>query len=431
MSNYLRGRLEALGDAFWLRPAFLVLACILLGEASIWAERAGGGGFIIPDAWLYAGGEAGARSLLGTVAASTIGVAGTTFSITIAALSLASGQMGPRLLRNFVRDAGNQLALGIFLGTFAYALVVLRTVRSLEEGAFIPHLGVTGALLLALLCVATLVWFVHHIATGINVETVIAAVYEDLCAALSRHTLAHPDEPAQAPPAGGREVTLETGGYLRGFDEDGLAEWAAGVGATVVLRVRPGDHIFPGVPVAAVTWGGPTGGPKGADDAPEQVQAALSIGPHQAAAQDLEFAVRQLVEIAVRALSPGINDPFTAIAVLDHLGAALCDLRDRHLPGPAVRRGGRVVLFRRTTDYDGLVDAMLHIIRINAAGSAAVLIRLLDVLAAVLAAEGDPRRRATLLRHAHLAHTLGRENLRDAAALADLDARSAALPPHP
>ncbi len=192
MSNYLRGRLEALGDAFWLRPALLVLACVLLGEASVWAERAGGNGFIIPDAWLYAGGEAGARSLLGAVAASTIGVAGTTFSITIAALSLASGQMGPRLLRNFVRDAGNQVALGVFLGTFAYALVVLRTVRSLEEGAFVPHLGVTGALLLALLCVATLVWFVHHIATGINVETVIATVHDDLCAALSRLTLGHP-----------------------------------------------------------------------------------------------------------------------------------------------------------------------------------------------------------------------------------------------
>ena len=422
MSNYLRSRLEALGDAFWLRPALLVLAGIILGEMSVWAERADAGGDIIPDGWLYAGGEAGARSLLGAVASSTIGVAGTTFSITIAALSLASGQMGPRLLRNFVRDAGNQAALGIFLGTFAYALVVLRTVRSLEEGAFVPHLGVTGALVLALLCVATLVWFVHHVATGINVETVMAAVHDDLRVALARLTTDRAEAPAPPAPEGGRAVTLVDGGYLRGVDEDTLANWAAEAGAIVVLRLRPGDRVFPGVPVAELTGGG--------EDAVERVRDALATGPRQAAAQDLEFAVRQLVEIAVRALSPGINDPFTAIAVLDHLGTALCTLRGRSLLAPAVWRDGQAVLFRRTTDYDGLLDAMFHLIRMNASGSAAVLIHLLDVLAAVLAAEQDPRRRGALLRHADLAHALGRDGLRDAAALADLDARHAVLPRH-
>ncbi|MBX9749850.1 MAG: DUF2254 domain-containing protein [Roseococcus sp.] len=425
MSNYLRGRLEALGDAFWLRPALLVLACILLGEVSVWVERRGGGGLVIPEGWLYAGGEAGARSLLGAVAASTIGVAGTTFSITIAALSLASGQMGPRLLRNFVRDPGNQMALGVFLGTFAYALVVLRTVRSLDEGAFVPHLGVTGALILALLCVATLVWFVHHVATGINVETVIAAVHEDLCAAMSRLTQEDPDEDAPRPPEDGHPVTLEATGYLRSLDEEGLADWAADAGVTVILLARPGDYLFPGVPVARVA--GADGGP----DAAERLRAALTLGPRQAAAQDLEFAVRQLVEIAIRALSPGVNDPFTALAVLDRLGAALCACRDRHLPGPALRRDGRVVLFRRVTDYAGLTDAMFHLIRMSAAGSAAVLIRLLEVLTAVLEVERDPGRRAVLLRHAALAHAQGRDTLRDAAALADLDARRRTIPAAP
>ncbi|WP_431303317.1 DUF2254 domain-containing protein [Sediminicoccus sp. BL-A-41-H5] len=419
MSHHLRERLEALGDAFWLRPALLVLACVLLGETSVWVEREGGGGLVIPDAWLYAGGEAGARSLLGAVAASTIGVAGTTFSITIAALSLASAQMGPRLLRNFVRDAGNQMALGVFLGTFAYSLVVLRTVRSLEEGAFVPHLGVTGALILALLCVGTLVWFVHHVATGINVETVIAVVHDDLMAAMSRLTLAEPADAAAAPPAGGRPVTLEATGYLRSLDEEGLADWAAGAGVTLTLLARPGDYLFPGVPIARVM----SAGPQGDVEAAERLRAALTTGPRQAAAQDVEFAVRQLVEIAIRGLSPGVNDPFTAVAVLNHLGAALCTCRDRHFPGPALHRDGRIVLFRRVTDYDGLTDAMFHLIRLNAAGSAAVLIRLLEVLAAVLEVERDAGRRAALLRHAGLAHALGRDTLRDAAALDDLDAR--------
>ncbi|MGD6626337.1 DUF2254 family protein, partial [Xanthomonas citri pv. citri] len=122
------------------------------------------------------------------MASSTIGVAGTTFSITIAALTLASGQMGPRLLRNFTRDARNQVVLGIFLGTFAYALMVLRTVRTVQESPFVPHLAITGAIALALLSLATLVWFVHHIAISINVETVVDAVHRDLCAAVEART---------------------------------------------------------------------------------------------------------------------------------------------------------------------------------------------------------------------------------------------------
>jgi uncharacterized membrane protein len=423
----LRGWLEALGDAFWLRPALVVAAGALLGEAAVWAERAGVRASWLPEGWLYAGGEAGARALLGAVATSTVGVAGTTFSITVAALSLASGQMGPRLLRNFVRDAGNQLALGAFLGTFAYALVVLRTVRSVEEGAFVPHLGVSGALALALLCVATLVWFVHHTATGINVETVLELVHEDLSAAIARLTLDRPDPapPADPPRGGGGVPVFSRGsGYLRALDDGALADWAARRGATVALLVRPGDYIQPGSPVAEVS-------PAAQSEAAEQaVAGAFSLGTRQAAAQDLEFAVRQLVEVAVRALSPGINDPFTAMAVLDRLGAALCEVAPRHLPGGAVLRGGRAVLLRRRAiDYDGLCDAMFHMIRqYAAAGSPAVLIRLLETLARAAAVETRPERRAALRRHADLALAAGRAGTSDAAALADLEARRGAFP---
>ncbi len=429
MKARLRGSLEALGDAFWLRPTLVVAGCVLLGEAAVWAERAGTGAAWLPEGWLYAGGEAGARALLGAVATAIMGVAGTTFSITVAALSLASGQMGPRLLRNFVRDAGNQLVLGAFLGTFAYALVVLRTVRSVEEGAFVPHLGVTGAMVLALLCVGTLVWFVHHIATGINVETVIELVHEDLSAAISRLTLDRPD-PAPTADAlhdgdGGVPVVSRGGGHLRALDDGALADWAAERGAVLVLLVRPGDYVFPGSPVAELS---PAARAEGAEEA---VAGAFSLGARQAATQDLEFAVRQLVEVAVRALSPGINDPFTAMAVLDRLGAALCEVAPRHLPGGAVVRDGRVVLRRRrTTDYDGLCDAMFHMIRqYAAAGSPAVLIRLLETLSRAAAVEARPERRAALRRHADLALAAGRAGTRDSDAVLDLEARRRRFPP--
>ncbi|MBI0537114.1 DUF2254 domain-containing protein [Roseomonas sp. KE2513] len=417
MSTTLRERLEALGDAFWLRPAILVFLGLILGEGAVWIERLNWAQSILPESWLYGGGEAGARSLLGAIATSTIGVAGTTFSITVAALSLASGQMGPRLLRNFVRDAGNQIALGVFLGTFVYALVVLRTVRSVEEGTFVPHLGVTGALVLALLCVGTLTWFVHHIASGINVETVIDTVHAELREAVARLTLDKPDPGPIGPGPEGRGITAERGGYLRALDEERLADWATEHNATLNLLVRPGDYVFTGAAVATVSP------PALAEKAIGRVRGAMSLGDRQAAAQDLEFAVRQLAEVAVRALSPGINDPFTAMAVLDRFGDVLCGMTNRHLPGSAMLREGRAVLFRRAVDYDGLLDAMFHMIRQNGAGSAAVLLRLMEILGAVLAVEQAPGRRAGLRRHADLGLAAGRQSLGERAAVEDLEAR--------
>jgi uncharacterized membrane protein len=218
---------------------------------------------------------------------------------------------------------------------------------------------------------------------------------------------------------------VRQGGYLRALGEEELADWAAERGAAVVLLVRPGDYVFPGVPLAEVFPAAL------AEEATERVRDALSLGDRRAAAQDLEFAVRQLTEVAVRALSPGINDPFTAIAVLDRFGDVLCGMTDRHLPGRAVLRDGRAVLFRRTVDYDGLLDAMFHMVRQNGASSAAVLLRLMEVLGAVLAAERAPERRTALRRHADLVLAAGRQELTERAAVADLETRSAALPHGP
>lgn len=422
MRSWMRTWLEGLGDVFWLRPALLVAFGMALGEAMVWAERVGYSASLVSGGWIYSGGEAGARSLLSAVASSTIGVAGTVFSITVAALSLASGQMGPRLLRNFTRDPGNQVVLGTFLGTFAYALVLLRTVRSVEETAFVPHLGISGALLLALLCVAALVWFVHHVANSINVDNVIGLVHADLLGAIA--TLEKGSDapaPARSPDLAAEPVRFGGNGYLRALDEDALADWAAEHKVTLWLRVRPGNYLFPGGVVADIErQAGSAPQSESGSSAEEAFAAAASIGERQAAAQDLEFAVRQLVEVAVRALSPGINDPFTAIAVLDRLGATLCAIADRQMPAPVLRRDERATLVRNTPDYDGLCDAMFHMIRQNSGGSAAVLIRLVETVRRVEEVEQDTRRRATLRRHVELALATGRDDVSDAAGLADL-----------
>lgn len=416
----IRAWIEFLGDQFWLRPALIVLTCIGLARAAVWLETARVAGYdpSSPDAnWGWSGGAEGARALLSAVASSTIGVAGTTFSITIAALTLASNQMGPRLLRNFVRDARNQVVLGIFLGTFAYALMVLRTVRTIEEETFVPHLAVSGAVLLALVCLGTLTWFVHHVATSINVETVVDAVHRDLCAAVEAQTRDTADLQPPIDVPGGAPVAAAKGGYLQAVDADSLADWAHENGVVMRLRVRPGDYLPMGFPVAFLS--------AGVAEADADIGRALTFGRRPAALQDLEYSVRQLVEIAVRALSPGINDPMTAASVLDHLGDALCRIAPRHLPTGAVAREGRIVLLQPVTDYDGLCDAMFHMIRQNAAGSVHVLARLLDVLARVAEVERLTTRVSALRRHSDLVIAAAKRDIAEPLDLADLEERHA------
>jgi uncharacterized membrane protein len=408
----LRKWLSALNGTFWVLPNLLALGGAVLALALIRLDRSG----VIPQAlidspWLYSGGATGARTLLGAIASSTISTAGTIFSITIAALSLAAGQMGPRLLRNFTRDRGNQMTLGIFLGTFTYALMVLRSVRTHGEGEFVPHLSLTVSIALAFCCVGTLVFFVGHMAGRINVDTVIDLVSDDVRRAIERLTF---DEPQPEPPPlsvwrDGVAVADPRRGYLQQLDAASLAHWAAEHGTTLRLMVRPGDFVFPGAPIAVML--------PDVEGAAAAIKRATAVAEERASSADLEFAVRQLVEVAVRALSPGINDPHTAMSVLDRLGSALCDLVPRHLSLGVTLSGGRPTLVLPGVDYGGLTDAMFHMIRQNAAGTPPVLIRLIEVLSAVVACERNPARQVELRRHADLVLD---DAERDVSTIADL-----------
>ncbi len=424
MKARLRQLLAYLVDAFWLLPAVLTLLAVVLAVGLVEFDR----NFQGPDAlrqsaWLYNGGGTGARTLLGAVAGSAIGVAGTVFSITIAALSLASGQMGPRLLRSFMRDRGNQVTLGMLLGTFTYALMVLRSVRTTGEGEFTPHLAMSVGILLAFGCVIVLIYFVGHIAGRINVETVIELVAADLRRAMKRLSVARPSPPEAAPEPDWTDAVpvIDTReGYLQHLDAEGLADWAAERRASVQLLIRPGHYLFPQTPVAYVRSAA-------ADAALDAVRNATAIGSQRVGDSDPEFAIRQLVEVAMRALSPGIHDPFTAISVLDRLGGALCGLRETTFPTGRWVRDGRVVLVAPVVDYAGLVDAMFHGIRQSAAGQVSVLIRLLEVLTAVANCEQSPERQQVLRRHADLAFATAIESISSVADRADVRERYNAL----
>lgn len=416
MLHRTRLLLASLGDAFWLIPALMVLAGVFSAIGLVRLDASGVvPHWLIRSDWLYNGGGTGARTLLGTIAASAIGVAGTVFSITIAALSLAAGQMGPRLLRNFTQDRGNQVTLGAFLGTFCYALMVLRSVRTQSEGEFVPYLSLSIGILLAFLCVATLVYFVNHMAGRINVDTVIELVSTDLRQTMRRLC---PDQAQVVPPPAratrGALITPARSGYVTDLAVQSLADWADRHEVTLELLLRPGDYVFPGAPIALCHP--PHAG------AAEAVTGALSLGAERSGQDDLAYPVRQLVEVAVRALSAGINDPHTAMSVLDRFGAALCELTDLYLPAQRHARRGRCVLTVAALDYGQLTDAMLTMVRQNALGNAAIYLHMLKVLLAVASCERTPVRVASLRRHAGL---IVGDAGRSIASPADLDAIAA------
>ena len=421
MKARIRKFISDLGETFWLLPGIMVVAGILGALAVIAFDRSAAVPSQLLQGWLYDGGATGARTLLGAVASSTIGVAGTVFSITIAALSLAAGQMGPRLLRNFTRDRGNQVTLGAFLATFSYSLMVLRSVRTEAEGEFVPHLALSISILLAFVCVATLVYFVGHMAGRINVDTVIELVSEDVEEAVMRLTA--DSIPAESPSAAfwqeATPIADDRRGYLQQLDEQGLANWAAEHHTTLRLLIRPGDYVFPGAPIAVMT--------PPVEGAAEAIRQATALGAQRVSSADLGFAVRQLVEVAVRALSSGINDPHTAMSVLDRLGAALCQVAPRYLPSGVTIKDNRPVLVVPKIQYDGLLGVMFHMIRQGAAGNPAVLIRMLKTFHAVVSCERAPERMKLLQLHADLVLADAEREIANATDLATIREHHAAF----
>ncbi|AFZ66614.1 putative membrane protein [Deinococcus peraridilitoris DSM 19664] len=405
MYSRLGTRLIDMLHSFWFLPSLMVLLSALLAEGVITLDERLG--YRTVD-WLllFRGSVESARALLGGIAASIFGVASTVFSITIAALSVASNQMGPRLMESFTRDWRNSASLGALLATVGYTFIILRYVQ--EQSApgvagFVPHLGVTLALLLTFISLGVLIFFIHHVATSINVGYVIRLVHDDLIRTLEQQTI--PGEcqdqlPAEPPPLVNAEgIVAPHSGYLQSADVRQLVRLAQRHDTVIRLLVRPGDFVRKGVPVALATAG-----------PPKEITAAMTIGRARTTNQDVEYAVRKLVEVASRALSPGLNDPYTAMAVLDHLGDALCFLRDRGLSGGRHECDGQVRLFIPVPDFQGLVGTMFDLIRQYGKTHPAVMIRMIDVLTQACACLTDPTRRDVLRLHATLARDEALEN---------------------
>lgn len=334
LSTRLLQSLQTLRASYWFVPSIMALLAIVLGAVTVWLDAGPAAGLFDDLGWYQTAKPDGAHQVLSTIAGSMITVAGVVFSITIVAIAYAASQYGPRILTNFMSDRGNQVTLGTFIATFVYCLVVLRTIRGGDDGGFVPQLAVMVGMLLALCSIGVLIFFIHHVPNSIQINNVVGHIGRKLVHAVETRFPeqigdpgGEPNEAAEYALARGfgvATVCAASNGYIQAIDEGALMHVATK--CDLVLRVdrRPGQFVFEKAPLLTAYPEASVG-----EEAREGIAASYSIGNNRAPSQDIFFLVDELVEIAARALSSGVNDPYTAITCMDWLGAALARIAAR------------------------------------------------------------------------------------------------------
>jgi uncharacterized membrane protein len=431
-------RWEELRTTLWVVPSILVVVSALLFVVTFEIDVAAYHHHIHLPTWIRTGGADAERQVLIAIAASIITVVGVVFSITILALTLASQQFGPRMMRNFVRDVGNQVTLGVFVGTFVFAVLALGSINSVNE-AFVPYLSTSVAEALMLVNIGILIYFIHHIAKSIQLPEVIAGIAADLMESIDAEfpdrvgmvTETHePLERGKSVPEllkliedRGATVPSQVSGYIQYVGYSQLIAIATRTDSVVRLEHRPGHFLATGRPLAMV-W------PRGA--APEVAQAlskAHVTGPHRTLVQDPVFAIDQLVEIAIRALSAAVNDTFTALTCIDWLSAGLGRVSGRVLDEGVYRdASGNIRLIESDPSYARMVNRSFDKIRQAASGMPAVLIRLIDSLGSIMLDTPTEDQRSVLRRQADMVLRLSEETVTEQNDLEEIRFRYRRIP---
>jgi uncharacterized membrane protein len=391
--------------SLWFVPGALVVMAVGLAIALIEVDARIDRGFF--ESWprLFGVGAAGSRGMLATVAGSMITVAGVVFSITLVALSLASSQYSSRVLRNFMTDRTNQTVLGVFVGIFAYCLVVLRTIREGETSEFVPSLAVLGGVVLAFVGIGFFIYFIHHIATLIQASHILARISAEAIRrvdhlfpeGVGEESEQDTDVQALRTDAGRqwRPVPACRTGYIQRVDGETLLAVACEAKAIVRMDHRIGDFVIEGIPIASMLTA----------DAPDvklvqRLAAAYAIDQQRTTDQDLAYGIRQIVDVALKALSPGINDTTTGVTSLDYLTAIMVRLSRRTIDSPWRFDKGELRVITRGPTFAELVALSFNQIRQNAGSNVAVLSRLLGAIEQLEGCTQSPARRQVLWRQA-------------------------------
>lgn len=417
-------------SGFWFVPTIITLLAIALSQLALFGDQMVSDGALKKVGGIIRIGPEGARLLISTIAGSMMTVTSLVFSLTLVALTMTSSQFGPRLLTNFMRDRVTQVVLGVFLATFVYALITLGSIEKADEADIVPHLSITGAMVMALGSFGMLIYFIHHIATSIQADAIIAKMARELYKGID----------AQFPEAGSAEqrgkaeskipaddviaanaavVRSDESGYIQSIDYESLVETAARHDLVIKLGRRAGHFIVAGEPVALLHPAH-----NATAEAVEATAAAMVVGQTPTMVQDLEFAVNAITEVAMRALSPGINDTHTALSCIDYLSAGLAKALTRDIPPAALSDADgnpRIVTQRYT--FEGLMDSAFDEIRQSAPSNVAVILRLLEALTRIAPFATDPARRSAIRKHAEMLERAYQENVEEPNDRSDIDRR--------
>ena len=423
MASFFRHYFYRLRTSYWFIPSLMAIGAVLLSFLGIFVDSLIGATWMDDFSWLYANKPDGARGLLTTIAGSMITVAGVTFSITIVSVTAAAGRFGPRILTNFMADRGNQLTLGVFIATFLYSLLILRTVRGANEtgvslllpendptGLFVPHISILVAILLAIASIGVLIYFIHHVPESIHISNVTAGIGQQLDEQITRVFIGRATgseledswkirgkdaesreevsgeitEIAERVAEQGEEVALEKTGYIEQINGERIMEIAVEEDLTVMFCKSAGEFINDRTGVLRV-WPPARLSEKGR----EKLRESYLVGRQRTAEQDILFPIDELIEIATIALSPGVNDPFTALTCLEWLTASL--VRALELAPPQRYRFDETETLRIIAprlDVPTLLSHSMNILRSQVTGSPVVAVRLMELLGD-LARHGD------------------------------------------
>ena len=426
--------------SLWFVPGVCVVVGLVLAIGLMTVDVEIGNGWIAKQSRLFGVGAEGARGMLAAIAGSMMTVASLTFSLTISTLATASSQYTSRLIRNFMRDRVNQFVLGYFVGLFGYCLAVLRSIRNAGDngglaaadgGGFVPSLAVFGGLVLAIVSIGVLIYFIHHIAESIQASVILDRVTAETVDAIAELFPAGAGDPANATAdvddaaTDWHRVAAGRSGYVQSVDTTALLKRAAARDTIVRMAADIGAFVTPASVLCEIARPG---------DDNADLRDAFTVGSARTIEQDPAFGVRQIVDIALKALSPGINDTTTGVMCVEHLAAVLEAVARRPIPDRFRATDGTVRLVARGRTFGSLLRLSLDQIRVAADGNVAVLVALFRTIANTAGQTDDAGRRALIREQARLAAevaaaTLDYDDDRDHARAALTDACRATATP--
>ncbi len=392
---------RTLRSSFWFMPAWIVLASIAVAVVLINADYYGGTQWVNEWPLLFGAGADGARGMMSTIAGSMMTVVGVTFSMILVVLAMASSQYTSRVLRNFTRSRVTQAVLGIFAGIFTYCLIVLRTIRSGDEGAFVPSLAVFFGFVLALAGVGALVFFIHHIASSIEASNIIASVAQETIAAIDR---LFPEKLGQEPDENEDRdtqcslaernwiaVPAKDSGYIQSVNNAAILRLARDNKTIVRMEHGIGEFVVQDTELASLAVEGPPD-----EQTIAALQSAFSISNHRTVEQDAAFGIRQIVDVALKALSPGINDTTTAVTCVDYLASILARVAPLQIPSSHRFEDGELRVIAKGPSFESLLAESFDQIRRSAKGDMVIMSRMLDALQLLASLTTSPSRRRAL-----------------------------------